>query len=169
MSWPYLLLGLIIFSYLILFVYKTKTGSPYLPSRNQEIALILKHIPSNAIVCDLGAGDGRIMQALLDNQKAKEVWGWEIEPLVWLKGWLNFRRLKPSQRAKIHYHLGDMWRADFSPFDVLIVYQLERFTQKLADKCKREMKPGSLIIANTYPIKGLKKLKQDGKILIYTI
>ena len=169
MSGLSLILGLIIFSYLVLFVYKTKTGSPYLPSQDQEIALILRHIPQNTVVCDLGAGDGRVMRALLAGQKAKEVWGWEIEPLVWLKGWLNFRQLNPSQRAKVHYRLGDMWRANFSRFDVLIVYQLEKFTQKLADKCKQEMKPGSLIIANTYPIKGLKKFKQDGKILIYTI
>ena len=169
MNWPSLILGLIIFSYLVLFVYKTKTGSPYLPSQDQDIELILKHVPPKTIVCDLGAGDGRVMQALLTQRQAKEVWGWEIEPLVWLKGWLNFRHLTPTQRAKVHYYLGDMWRADFSHFDVLIVYQLERFTQKLADKCKREMKPGSLVIANTYPIKNLKPIKQDGKILIYTI
>ncbi len=167
MNWLLILGGLVAGSYIAIFIYKTKTGSPYLPSRDQEIKTLLKYIPEKSRVCDFGAGDGRVMLALAKAKKI-EVWGWEIEPVIWILSWWRLKKIK-NLRGKLHYKLGDMWQVNLEKFNVIIVYQLERFTNRLAEKCLQEMKPGSLVIANTYPIPKLKQIKQDGKIIIYQI
>ncbi len=168
MSWLSIIgLGLL-FGYLLVFIYKTKTGSPYLASQEEEIKTLMQYIPQKAKVCDFGAGDGRVMLAIANHRQA-EVWGWEIEPLIWLKYWLKLRKTKAYQNGKVHYLWGDMWKPNLNRFQILVVYQLERFAPRLVKKCQREMRSGSLVITNTYPIKGLKEIKRDGKIIIYQI
>ncbi len=169
MTWLYLIASLGALVYGVIFVYKTKTGSPYLPSENEEINVIIKHLPKQAKVCDFGAGDGRLMVKISEAKPKIEVWGWEIEPLIWLVNKQKLKKNKAYLEGRLHYQFGDMWQVKFDRFDVLVVYQLERFADRLAEKCKREMKPGSLVLANTYPIKGLREINRDGKIIIYRI
>ena len=167
--WWWVVLGSLGLAYSLVFIYKTKTGSPYLPSETKAIEKIKTWLPQGVKVCDFGAGDGKLMKALARDEKVKEVWGWEIEPLVWLKGWWQMRQLSQQERKKIHYHWGDMWQVDLGQFEVVVVYQLERFNTRLAQKCKQEMRPGSLVIANTYPVRGLSLKEKDGQIYVYQI
>ena len=154
--------------YAVLFVYKTKTGSPYLPSKEKDIERMLKYVKRGSVVCDMGAGDGRLLKAAI-KKGAKEAWGWEIEPLVWFIGNLRVKKEEKKIERKTHLMLGDMWKVNLAKFDVVFVYQLERFADKFAIKCKREMKPGSIVVANTYPIKKLNLWKKDGEIFVYRI
>jgi len=167
--WWWIVLGSLSLAYSLVFIYKTKTGSPYLPSEMQVIKKIKNWLPQEVKVCDFGAGDGKLMRVLAKDRRVKEVWGWEIEPLIWLKGWWQMKQLNQQEKKKVHYYWGDMWRINLEQFEVLVVYQLEKFNIKLAQKCKQEMRPGSLVIANTYPIKGLNLKKRDGQIYIYQI
>ncbi len=158
----------VVLAYVVIFVYKTKTGSPYLPSKKVEIEKMLKYVGRGKVVADMGAGDGRLLIEAV-RAGAREAWGWEIEPLVWLKGKLKIKREKANIRDKIHLKWGDMWQADLSKVDVLLVYQLEKFNQRLAEKCKREMKSGTIVVANRYPIEGLKLWRREGNVLVYRL
>lgn len=157
------IIGIILFLYAILFVYKTKTGSPYVPSKGSQIKVMMKYVGRGDRIADMGAGDGRLLEKAVI-KGAHAAWGWEIEPYVWLVGYLRLRKYRSA-----HLILGDMWRADLSQFDVVFVYQLERFAKRFARKCLEEMKTGSIVIANTYPLKDLPLHRRDGVLYIYKI
>lgn len=152
--------------YSVIFVYKTKTGSPYIPSKDKQIKKMVTYIKKGDVVADMGAGDGRLLIAAI-KAGAKEARGWEIEPVVWLRGWFNIRKLGLNDRVSLV--LGDMWRGDLSKYDVVFVYQLERFSERFVEKCKKEMKPGSIVVANTYPLKGLPLHKRNKELFIYAL
>lgn len=157
------ILFLIVVLYSVLFIYKTKTGSPYLPSKNSQIRAMMQYVGRGDHVADMGAGDGRLLEKAVI-KGAHAAWGWEIEPYVWLRGYLRLRKYRSA-----HLILGDMWRADLSRFDVVFVYQLERFSKRFAKKCLQEMKAGSMVIANTYPLKDLPLHRRDGVLYVYKL
>ena len=154
----------IIFWYLIIFVYKTKTGSPTVPSKDTQIARFLKYVKRGDNVADLGCGDGRVLFSTAKKGASGE--GWEIEPLPYLYAVIRAMRKKNS---KVKIHFADMWKADLSKFDVVFVYQLTRYAPRFVRKCQKEMKRGALVIANTYPLDGLYLLKKDGELYVYQI
>ena len=161
----YLLGGLLLW-YCIIFVYKTKTGSPSVWSRDEQIKRLLKYVKPGMAVADMGSGDGRV---LIEAEGAGAEWGegWEIEPYVWLLSQKKLRRAK--NREKIKSHFGDMWKADLSKYDLVFVYQLSRYAPRFVAKCKKEMKKGSIVIANTYPLDGLPLIKRDHELYVYEI
>lgn len=159
----YFLGGLLLW-YCIIFVYKTKTGSPSVWSKDEHIKRLLKYVKPGMKVADMGCGDGRVLvEAVKAGARTGE--GWEIEPYVWVKARQNVSRAGLERRIKIHF--SDMWGADLSKYDLLFVYQLTRYAPRFAAKCKKEMKKGSLVIANTYPIDGLPLLKRDKELYVY--
>lgn len=160
------LVAVILILYAIIFVYKTKTGSPYVPSNLFQIEILTKYIKDGDVVADMGCGDGRVLIASIE-AGAKRAEGWEIEPLIWLKCKLNIGRY--NNRDKIVLKYGDMWKADLGKYDVVFVYQLEQFSNRFVEKAKLEMRKGALVIANTYQLKGLTMIAKDGPLLVYKI
>lgn len=159
-------LGGILLWYAIIFVYKTRTGSPSVMSKETHLKKLIKYVKPGMSVADMGCGDAGVLIAMM-GAGAKSGEGWEIEPLVWLRAKQRVRRQMLDDRIKINY--GDMWRANLSEYDLVYVYQLTRYAPRFVSKCKCEMKKGSLVIANIYPLKGLKKIKRDGKLYIYQL
>lgn len=159
----YLLVGILII-YCLIFVYKTKTGSPSVWSRDEHIRNAVKYVKPKMRVADLGCGDGRVLIAAV-RAGAAQAEGWEIEPAVWLAAKRNIVLANLKNKVKIHF--GDMWRADLSQVDLVYVYQLTRYAPRFVDKCRRELKRGAWVVANTYPLAGLPLVKQDGELFIY--
>ncbi len=159
-------LGGILLWYMIIFVFKTKTGSPSVMSKKEHVKRLCKYVKPGMRVADMGCGDGQALVKMVESG-ATSGEGWEIEPYVWMQAMINIRRRKMTDQIKINF--GDMWRADLSQYDLVYVYQLTRYAPRFVTKCKSEMQTGSLVIANTYPLKGLNKLKRDGKLIIYQI
>jgi len=160
----YLWVGMLV-AYAGLFIYKTKTGSPSLMSKQAEITRLSKYIKPGMRVADLGCGDGEVLRALAERGARGE--GWEIEPWYYLRAICANLKEKTGNKVKIHW--GDMWRARLSRFELVYVYQLTRYSERFAKKCQREMRPGTLVVANTYPIHQLKLAKKDGKLFLYRI
>lgn len=156
----------LVVAYAVIFVYKTKTGSPSVWSKDKHIKRMLKYVKNGMSVADMGCGDGRVLIEAV-KQGAKEGEGWEIEPIVFVQAKWKVNKEKLNDRIKIHF--ADMWTADLSKYDLVYVYQLTRYAPRFVDKCKKEMKSGSIVIANTYPLKGLNLIKQDNEILVYMI
>ena len=158
--------GSLILLYAGLFVYKTKTGSPYVPSSDEHIKRLMKYVKKGMRVADLGCGDGRVLVEAI-KQGARSGDGWEIEPLVWLKAKQEVRREKLDSRVRIY--LGDMWGADLSKYNLIFVYQLTRFAKRFREKILREAKKGTIIVANTYPIPGLPHPTRNGALWVYEL
>ncbi|MFH2019108.1 MAG: methionine biosynthesis protein MetW [bacterium] len=152
--------------YCLIFVYKTKTGSPSVPSRDEHIRSLVKYVKPGMRVADLGCGDGRVLLAMV-RAGAKSGEGWEIEPWVWLSAILKVRKAKLEEKIQIHF--GDMWRTNLKPYDLVFVYQLTRYAPRFVNKCRAEMRKETLVVANTYPLEGLELIKKDKELLIYKI
>lgn len=162
------LLGILILWYCVLFIYKTKTGSPSVMSKDSHIRKLAKYVKPGMRVADMGCGDATALIAMVA-AGAQSGEGWEIEPLVWLRAKLKLRIQNSEFRKRIKVRFGDMWGADLSVYDLVYVYQLTRYAPRFVKKCLTEMKKGSIVIANTYPLEGLKLVKRDGELLIYQI
>jgi cyclopropane fatty-acyl-phospholipid synthase-like methyltransferase len=164
MNLLFTLLVFVFVAYAVIFVVKTKTGSPSVWSKDSHIKHLLKYVTKGMKVADLGAGDGRVLIDMVQ-VGALSGEGWEIEPIVWAMAQREIRKQKLDDRIKVHF--SDMWQADLSQYDLVYVYQLTQFAPRFVAKAKREMKKGSLVIANTYPLEGLPILKTDHELFVY--
>jgi len=135
-------------------------------SKKTHIKRLCKYVRPGMKVADMGCGDGQALIAMIE-AGAVSGEGWEIEPYVWIQAIINIRCKKMTDKIKVNF--GDMWRANLSQYDLVYVYQLTRYAPKFVTKCKSEMRAGSLVIANTYPLEGLDEVKRDGKLIIYQI
>lgn len=142
-------------------------GAPYLPTlktRVDTMFSVLRKEPNlvrrmkqaeDLRFADLGSGDGRLVfRAARENIFQKSI-GYEINPL--LHAWAQSRRLlQPRYWAATEIHLQDLWTIDLSTLDVVAVYGLHPIMQDLGEKMKVELRPGSLVLSNAFPIPGWK-------------
>lgn len=166
MGIPEILIGLLVVGYSVIFVWKTKTGSPSVWSKNQHIKRLVKYIKPGMKVADMGCGDGRVMVAAV-KAGAEMAEGWEIEPAAYIAAKITVKKAKMQNQITVHF--GDMWGAKLGKFDLVYVYQLTRYAPRFAAKCKKEMRQGTIVVANTYPIVGLCEIARDKYMYVYMI
>lgn len=141
------------------------TGAPYVPSGNPtaEAMIRLAHITSGTTVYDLGSGDGRLL--LLAAQKGARAVGFEINPFLVL--WSNLRALFSPYRKATKTIWKNFWRANVSGADVVFVYLLPWRMEALGKKLQKELKPGALVVSNSFIFPGWRILRQDPKAHVY--
>lgn len=135
------------------------TGGPFVPSNRTSVAAMvdLAKLQPGQTVIDVGSGDGRVLFEAA--KKGVHAIGIEINPyLVW------FTRLK----ARFLPHAGtvtvrwqNLWRADLSKADVVFVYLIPWRMEELAQKLKRELKPRSLVVSNSFMFPHWKLIRKD--------
>ncbi|MEK9174394.1 MAG: hypothetical protein AAB725_00275 [Patescibacteria group bacterium] len=146
------------------------TGAPFIPSyrraRHQILAPlfeIAKKAPGNKFV-DLGSGDARVVIEFA--QHGFESTGVEYNPfLVW---WSRIKIKKLNikhQNAKIIR--ANFWHVDLSSFDIVFIFQLNYVNALLAEKFKKELKTGALIISAGFPMFGFELIKREGIFWVY--
>ena len=96
----------------------------------------------------MGAGDGRVVHAMA--AAGFEAHGYENDLLLVLlsKLWENKQDATNGGSSKIHWQ--DMWQVDCSEVDVVIVYQWDLHMMRLEDKLRDELKPGAVVISNSF-------------------
>ena len=106
----------------------------------------LAEIKPGESLIDLGSGDGRILFAA--SKHGAHCLGIEINPLlVWytrLRAWLRGSSAVSVRRT-------NLWSVDISAADVVTIYMVPIYMQKLKEKVQAEMKPGSRILAAVHP------------------
>jgi SAM-dependent methyltransferase len=102
---------------------------------------------------DLGCGDGRIVIAAARRFGARAT-GVEIDPLraLWGKAWIRLAGL--SKRARVVW--GDMYKADLSDADVVVLFLSATSNFKLEGLLKRGLRPGARVVSYYHPIWGWK-------------
>ncbi len=116
--------------------------------------LDLAKVKEGEHVLDLGCGDGRFVVAAAREFKARAT-GIEIDPfrVLWAKAWLLLAGL--SQRgARIIW--GNMYTADLSNADVVILFLSAKANFRLQERLRRELKEGARIVSYYHPIWGWK-------------
>jgi hypothetical protein len=97
---------------------------------------------------DLGSGLGGVVRAL--DGEDRRARGVETAPMVWL---VSAILSKLQGRGRILRR--DIWTADISEEDIVYAFLSPEPMPALFEKAKREMKPGSLLVSNSFAVPGV--------------
>ena len=149
---------LVLFLCLLLIYGKTyKTQVPlYLSSKraNHALEALLPEQGQFSFV-DLGSGCGGLVKNLANTRRNGIFHGIESAPLPFLIS--KLRSLFCASTCKVFW--GDFWEYDFSKYDVVYAYLSPVPMESLWHKAVKEMRPGSLLISNTFMIPGITPYK----------
>jgi uncharacterized protein (TIGR03000 family) len=111
--------------------------------------LELAKITKDDLVYDLGCGDGRIVVAAAKKYGVHGV-GIDIDPVRVAEARANVRKAGVEKLVEIRH--GDALKVpDISRATVVELYMLPEFMEKLGPTLKKELKPGTRIVAHDYP------------------
>lgn len=139
--------------FLLLLVYRGALSGqvPLYLSNKQTVAsladLLADRGPSRFL--DLGSGIGSTTVPLADLLPDSHFTGYENAPLTWLLG-----RLFSLGRPNIRWRWDDLWQANLGDYDVVYAFLSPVPMPRLWAKAQAEMRPGSLLISNSFPIPG---------------
>jgi hypothetical protein len=119
-------------------------------------ALLALLPPGPARFVDLGAGLGGPLAFLARQRPDASFHGVEASPLTWLAAWL--RTLPCRGNCRIRW--GSLWREDLGGQDVVYAFLSPAPMPALWAKAAREMKPGSLLVSNTFAVPGQEPLRR---------
>ena len=96
---------------------------------------------------DLGCGEGRMLIAASQKYGVHAV-GYEVNLCAYL-----YARLSTWwHEGSVEVRFQNFMRADLSDADIIYCYQASGAIQQLRDKFARELRPGTIVISNTYTI-----------------
>lgn len=152
---------ILLFGFVILF------GAPYLPTKKRQITIALKMLKANkdAVIVDLGSGDGAFLRAAA--KEGVTVYGYELNPLLCMVAWLRCYRY----RQQVHIRLANFWHTSL-PKDTTGVYTflLHRYMKRLDKKLDQEAQRlgHSLSLASfTFPIPSKKAVEVEEGVFLY--
>lgn len=103
----------------------------------------------NFTFMDIGSGVGGVLTHLARVRPDGRYYGVETAPLPCLASWLRIR-LGGYRNCRVHW--GSMWDCDLAHYDVVFAYLSPVPMAELWHKVKREMRPGTLFISNTFAV-----------------
>ena len=124
---------------------------PPLPSSSKAARFLLSIIREKEgnpkVFVDLGSGFATVLIEVKKNFPQIEVMGYENWPTQFLLS--KLRLLISGINAQVIYK--DLFKSNLKNADIVFCYLLPNFMEKLEPKLKKELKPGALVIANTFP------------------
>ncbi len=138
-----------LFATLLLVYWSTfRTQVPlYLSSRLVRNAVETLLPPGVFTFLDVGSGLGGVQAQLSGRRPEGTFHGVEAAPLPFLWSWVRLRT-----RANCRVRWGSLWACDFGQYDVVFAYLSPVPMTELFEKARREMRPGSLFISNTFAV-----------------
>ena len=124
----------------------------YEPTPLGVVARMLEvaQVKAGDVVYDLGCGDARIVIAAA-LRGARGV-GFEIEPNLVQFAIANVKAENLADKVKVVQQ--DLFTADMSEASVIALYLLPEMNTRLRPKFWKELKVGSRVVANSFPISG---------------
>ncbi len=127
-------------------------GAPFVRTRRDRMRtmLALAEIKPGETVVDMGSGDGTLL--IEAARRGANAIGIELNPLlVWYSQWRIKKsghddRIRVIRKNFFFYPLGNA--------DVVLLYLLTSTNDALQKKLEEELKPGTRVISNTFPING---------------
>ncbi|MDP2860047.1 MAG: class I SAM-dependent methyltransferase [Bacillota bacterium] len=135
-------------------------GGAWSPSRMRLVRKMLKmaELKPGETLIDLGAGDGRVILTAAREFGAKAI-GVEIDPVR-----LQICKTRASALgldSLVTVSWGNFFEMDMSAADVVSFYLSQAAADKLADKLRKELKPGARVVSNRRPMPGWDAEKVD--------
>ena len=156
-------LGFVI--YLLYYIVAFVSGAPFVPiSGNTARSMIQQAKLKNGVTAyDLGSGDGKLLK--LAAEDGATAIGIEINPI--LAAYTYVRFLFSPLRPLISVQCESFWKTNLRSADVVFIYLLPLRMEKLEIKLKKELKPGALVVSNSFIFPHWKILRQDAKNHVY--
>jgi SAM-dependent methyltransferase len=111
-------------------------------------ALLPVHVAPRVI--DLGCGLGDVIARLAPARFDASFVGYEVAPLPALVAWLRNRH-----HANVRIARRDFWAENLGTYDVVYAFLSPAAMPELWRKARAEMKPGTLLISNSFPVPGV--------------
>lgn len=134
-------------------------GAPYLPTLSAQVSVALKlaHLKPGDTMLELGCGDGKVLIAAA-KQGIHSV-GYELNPVVAAIAWVRTIRY----RKYVTVIWGDFWKKPWPEADVIFVFLLPKYMNKLHKKCIQYNHKPVKLVSFAFTIPGqLPAAKQDG-------
>lgn len=134
--------------------------SPPVPSSGKTKKAMLEHAAKyleqheNLTVTDLGSGWGTLLLPLAQNFPNHRFIGYELAKLPYYTSKLRALKLQNIQVKRL-----DFFNADFSGIDVIFCFLLPSAMQQCYDKILPQLKQGTLIYANRFPLPNIEPLQ----------
>jgi cyclopropane fatty-acyl-phospholipid synthase-like methyltransferase len=112
-----------------------------------DAMLKLADVKPTDVVYDLGCGDGIIVSTAAQKYGARAV-GIDIDPQRVQEATERARKMGVSDKVKIVQ--GDLFEADIKDASVVTLYLLTSLNIKLMPKLKKELKPGTRIVSQSF-------------------
>ena len=154
----YLVIKIIILLLLGTSVYAGLRGAPWVPTKKNDIARVLKlsDIKKDQKMIDLGCGNGRIVFAAA--KKGIKADGLEVSLFPFVLAKLN-ELFANNKNARIKYR--DMWSYNLADVDLVYFFLTPKVIPKLKKKFEDELRPGTKVISYVWPIEGWEPIKID--------
>lgn len=147
-------------------LYSLISAAPFVPTHINDIKKMLEMIELNNQdnLIDLGSGDGRVL--FLAAKTGAHCTGVEINPLLYLWS-LIISKIK--KLSNVNFYCKDLWKIDLKNYNILTIYFIHNKMEKLANKIKLEMKPGSKVISYGFKFENWQPEVISGKIYLYIV
>lgn len=140
-------------------------GAPYVPvndQRKRDLLELAGPVLGKKII-DLGSGDGRIVIAFA--QAGAEAHGYEINPFLVSRARKLIKQENLQDRVFIHQK--SFWRADLSPFYIVVVYGVGTMMRRLERKLQRELRSGAKVVSVYFKLPNWRSTRQLHDITLY--
>lgn len=112
-----------------------------------DAMLKLADVKPNDVVYDLGCGDGVIVATAAQKYGARAV-GIDIDPQRVKEATERAQKMGVSDKVTIRQ--GDLFESDIKEATVVTLYLLQSLNMKLMPKLKKELKPGTRIVSQSF-------------------
>lgn len=151
----YLFLLIIILALVV--AWTVKNGISPMPSSTKASKVIASLLPDvEGPVYELGSGWGHLLLPLCKKYPHQPVVGIESSPIPYLFSKVLFIFLKRPNLSLIRQ---DFFTRPLNDASLVVCYLYPGAMKQLRDKFQRELKPGTLIISNTFAVPGWKPEK----------
>ena len=126
---------------------------PFVPTPETVVRrmLLLADVRPGELVCDLGAGDGRILSSAVRDFGAKGI-GVEIHAARYAD--ILQRLSKERIQDSVAVVRGDFSDVNLKGADVVTLYLLTSVNSLIRPKLERELNPGARVVSHDFPIRG---------------
>lgn len=138
-------------------------GAPYLPTLTPQVkaALQLAELQKGQTLLELGCGDGKVLIAAAE--QGLKVVGYELNPILAFVAYVRTR--KYGKQVQVIW--GDFWRKPWPAADVIFVFLLPRYMQKLDTKIIQSASKPVKLVSFAFKIPHKKVNSQKSGVYLY--
>lgn len=140
---------LALFIILVTYVAGGLSAAPWVPTRKKDVWRLIRlaKIQPGDKVCDLGCGDGRVLEAAA--RAGAQTTGFEISLFPYFLARLRARRAPPGQMRVLYKNF---WSVNLRDADVVYVFLMTKIFAKLKTKLITELRPGTRVVSYVFQI-----------------